>query len=413
MLQLERIAELMAKLQQETISPVEQAELDRAMQEGDLSNSRLINRMEKEWVESLIKAYQKGQASKERNRTRLDWPGKIQTPVINLNFRIISAVASIILLICSGLFIYKHTSLKQPAEKVEAVAKQEILPGGDKAVLTLADGSSIILDSMFNGAIAAQGTTKILKTEPGQLAYQASAAAKPDQIFYNTISTPRGGQYKVVLPDGSKVWLNAASSMKFPTAFSTGERLIEITGEAYVEVAHDSKQPFKVRVGKELLEDMGTAFNINAYNDEPSIKTTLVSGKVRIRLDKSTKGNDDGVRDIILKPGQQAQVVDIKNNKDDHSGIGELKMNIVSDVDMDEVISWKNGLTSFKDSDLKSILRKISRWYDVDIECEEDIPERKFTGGIPRNSNLSDLLRVLQISNVHFKVDGRKIRVMK
>jgi len=272
------------------------------------------------------------------------------------------------------------------------VKQNDFLPGKNTAILTLADGSTIVLDSAKNGALTSQGNTKVIKLNNGQLAYSSSGAT--NEVLYNTMSTPRGGQYKLVLSDGSKVWLNAASSIHYPTSFPGNERKVEITGEAYFEVAHDAKKPFKVSVNNMEVQVLGTHFNVNAYRDERTINTTLLEGSVKV-----TKGSSMS----ILKPGQQAIIQQAGDDK---------KITVENNIDVEAVIAWKNGYFSFTNADMTAVMRQISRWYDVDIVYEGKIPDRKFGGEISRNLNASQALKILQASKVHFRIEGKKIIVL-
>jgi ferric-dicitrate binding protein FerR (iron transport regulator) len=263
-----------------------------------------------------------------------------------------------------------------------------IVPGGNHAVLVLADGSVIKLDSTGNGVVSAQGTITITIKDSGQLIYTSNGQAPDRESGFNTLKTPRGGQYQVVLPDGTKVWLNAATSLKYPAFFAANERKVELNGEAYFEVAKNPKSPFRVIVnGKPGVEVLGTHFNMMAYGDEPFMATTLLEGSVKIGS-------------TILKPGQQANVE-----------FAEQKIQVINDIDVNEIIAWKNGKTSFKDASIQTIMRGVSRWYDVDISYEGKIPDKRFKGGLPRDANLSDLLSVLEQSGIHFRVEGKKITV--
>ena len=267
--------------------------------------------------------------------------------------------------------------------------KKDLTPGRNTAVLTLGDGSAIVLDDAQNGALANQGNTTIIKLDDGQLAYNASKEIT-GEVLYNTMTTPRGGQYKLVLPDGSSVWLNAASSIRYPTSFPGKERKVEITGEVYFEVAKNAAKPFKVLVNDMEVAVLGTHFNINAYSDEAATQTTLLEGSVSI-----SKGDNKK----LLKPGQQAQL-----NKP-----GDIK--IINDVNIASVMAWKNGYFSFDNTDMAAVMRQISRWYDVDIVYEGKIPDRKFGGEISRSSNALQVLRILEESKVRFRIEGRKIIV--
>jgi transmembrane sensor len=277
----------------------------------------------------------------------------------------------------------------------------DITPGGNKAVLTLANGQQIILDNAQNGSIAQQGSTRIIKLTSGQLAYSSSLQKGQGgfsgkdlnrQILYNTISTPQGGQYQIVLPDGSKVWLNAASSIKFPAMFTGTERNVELSGEAYMEIAKNLKQPFVVKASNTEIRVLGTSFNINAYGDEEAIKTTLIEGRVKVL--KGSKG-------AVLKPGQQAVVV-----SSDQQDINVQSANI------EQTLAWKNGLFNFNNLSLQQILRQLSRWYNIEIVYQQQIPSKSFSGEIQRDLNLSEVLEVLKDAGVHFTLEGRKLIVL-
>jgi ferric-dicitrate binding protein FerR (iron transport regulator) len=300
------------------------------------------------------------------------------------------AAAAILVLLATGTYLL----LNKSGDKQQVVSQQQpvqdIAPGGNKAVLTLADGSTIILDNAANGTLTKQGNTKILKQD-GQLAYNL-LNEKPTEVLYNTITTPRGGQYQLVLSDGSKVWLNAASSIRFPAAFIGKERKVEITGEAYFEVAKNAAMPFKVNVaGKGEVEVLGTHFNINSYADEATINTTLLEGSVKV----STMDNQSS----MLKPGQQAQI---------SNGI-----KVVNDVEVNEVIAWKNGLFNFNGLDIENIMRQISRWYDVDISYEGKISKETYSGIVSRNSNVSQVLKIMEEGGVKFSMEGKRMIVLE
>lgn len=310
---------------------------------------------------------------------------------------LIPAAAILILLSVAAYFVFNPGSKGQAivANNNKAIQTSPILPGGNKAVLILADGSSIILDSTTNGIISQQGAVKVNKLENGLLVYMVNGRqiTENDEAFYNTISTPRGGQYQVTLTDGTKVWLNAASSIRFPVVFTGTTRKVEITGEAYFEVEKNAQMPFIVKAGESEVEVLGTHFNINAYNDEAAIRTSLLEGSVKVSAGK-------GPREY-LQPGQQSGIT-----KDG-------KIRIYDHVDMEEVMAWKEGRFQFKSADLNTILRQISRWYDVDIEYRNNV-NLHFTGQLPRSSQASSFFEKLEMTGeVHFKVDGRKIIVLR
>ena len=307
-----------------------------------------------------------------------------------------SAAAVLVLGLSAWFWMRPKTSAPAP---VMTTAKADRLPGGNIAVLTLSDGSTIVLDSAQNGTLAHQGNTSIAKLANGQLAYN-SLNEKPTTILYNTLSTPRGGQYKIILPDGTAVWLNAASSITYPTAFTGANRTVRVTGEAYFEVAKDVAKPFKVQFALPAdthstsdtgtIEVLGTQFNINAYTDEEMIRTTLLQGSVRVVNKNAT----------LLKPGQQLAL--------DKQGTATLN----PDANVEEAIAWKNGNFNFEYADIKTVMRQLARWYDVDIIYQGNITTEKFVGEIPRNSKLTEVFKILELSNVHFKVEDRKVTVM-
>jgi ferric-dicitrate binding protein FerR (iron transport regulator) len=337
------------------------------------------------------------------------------------------AAAAVIVVIGTGAYFFNQPEKQQPNQKIAATearnVQQDVLPGGNKAILTLANGEEIILDSAANGVLAQQGNANVVKLANGQLAYKGTGA-KADEIVYNTLGTPRGGQYRLVLPDGSKVWLNAISSIRYPTAFTGKERIVEITGEAYFEVVKDISKPFKVLinrggfinretdlvnretdinrepkfpslregpgVGSNDLEItvLGTHFNVNAYSDEPTIKTTLVEGSVKVTRKEQS---------VTIKPGEQT----LLNNS------GTLK--VIHDANVDEAVAWRNGLFEFQDTDLQSILRQVMRWYDVDVDYQGNIPERYFTAIISRDKTLTGVLEILKLSDIDYKLEGKKL----
>jgi transmembrane sensor len=309
-----------------------------------------------------------------------------------IRLRKIAIAASVIGLLLISVFLLNDKIGKKETAKVRADQqrfKNDVLPGTDKATLTLADGSTILLDEAQNGTIAQQGNSKIIKLD-GKLSYDPTNK-NSREIVYNTISTPKGGQYQLELPDGSKVWLNATSSIHFPTSFTGTARRIEITGEAYFEIAKNPNMPFIVSVNNSEVQVVGTHFNINAYNDEDNVKTTLLEGSVRFVSD----GNIN-----ILKPGQQAQYA-----KD-----GVTK--VVNNVDVDEVVAWKNGMFDFENAGIETVMRQLSRWYDVEIEYKGKTDDL-FIAEMHRDIKLSDALKALELTGkVKFDIEGKKIIVM-
>ncbi|SEW53075.1 FecR family protein [Chitinophaga arvensicola] len=291
------------------------------------------------------------------------------------------AAAAAVILLAAG--VYYIAPKKQQPPVIAAAPVKDIAPGGNRAILTLSDGSQIPLDSAGNGVLAQQGGTRITKLSNGQLAYNG-AGTKDDQVLYNTMSTPLGGQYKLILPDGTTVWLNAGSSISYPTAFTGTERSVSVTGEAYFEVAKNDKMPFRVKAGNTTIEVLGTDFNVNAYKDEASINTTLLQGAVRVSAQQQVQ---------ILKPGQQARV-------------NGNTLQVINHVDINEVMAWKKGFFSFNDADLPTVMRQLSRWYNVQVTYEGGIPERVFTGEIGRDLTLSQVLKGLTKTRIKYRIEN-------
>lgn len=301
-------------------------------------------------------------------------------------------VAAAIVLITAGAAFFR---IQQRARKVAvpapiAAVTHTVTPGGNKAILTLSNGTTILLDSAANGMLAQQGSTSVMKLSNGQLSYQGNGGAAAGEILYNTMSTPRGGQYQVTLPDGTRVWLNASSSISYPTAFPGKERKVAVKGEAYFEVAKNVQQPFKVVVNGVAVDVLGTHFNVNGYGDEAATRITLLEGSVKI---------SKGLTSAMLKPGQQALVAE-----NDH-----IQFN--NGVAVEEAVAWKNGLFWFNGVDLPGIMRQLSRWYDIEVEYEGVIPPRHFTGHVFRDLSLTEVLKILALSHVHFRLEGRKLIV--
>ncbi|MFT3702912.1 MAG: DUF4974 domain-containing protein [Agriterribacter sp.] len=318
----------------------------------------------------------------------------------------IQLAAAAVIIAIAGSWYFALRGAKLPASAIVSITHKAdtiITPGSNKAVLTLSDGNTVELSDTANGVVTKQGNTEISKSG-AQLVYNESVKpANSGNISYNTLSTPRGGQYKLVLPDGSEVWLNAASSIRYPVAFVNDMREVEIKGEAYFEIKPQWKDgrkiPFVVQVlagdgtRKNAIEVLGTHFNINAYDEESSINTTLITGKVKV-----TAENHSGA-EAILAPGQQAQL----------NARGNIK--VLNDVDIDETIAWKNGLFMMNKADITVILRQLSRWYDVDIVYANGIPQGKISGDIPRTMQLADVLKVMKLSGIKFSIEGKKIIV--
>jgi transmembrane sensor len=305
-------------------------------------------------------------------------------------YRILAAASILFCLAVGGLWLFKKYSAQQNGALV-----QDIMPGANKAFLTLANGKRIALNDEANGRIFNQQGVQIVKTKEGEVIYQSTGNPTAEiSLVYNSIETPKGGQYQIHLPDGTKVWLNAASSLKFPATFTnTAQRKVELIGEAYFEVAKDKHHPFLVSTGTQTVEVLGTHFNINSYSDEPAVKTTLFEGSVKISSHSTTAAYSS----TIIKPGEEA----LTTNKTIE----------VKQADLEAELAWKNGLFIFKDSNLKTVMRQLSRWYDIDVEFKGTVPPGDFNGKVYRNMTLQNVLEVLSFSQVKFKIEGRKLTI--
>lgn len=315
----------------------------------------------------------------------------IEKSVIRMKwFRWAAAAAIITAFSTVSFFIFRNRDTNTSTATLQTQKerfKNDVAPGQEGAILTLSNGKTIVLDSADNGSLAQQGATEVIKKN-GQIVYANQGSSS--EVVYNTMTTPKGRQYSLVLADGSKVWLNAASSITFPTAFDGKERRVSITGEAYFEIAHNAQMPFIVQKGEMSIQVLGTHFNVNSYEDENSINVTLLEGLV-----KMTKGNVNS----FIKPGQQARL--------QNEGI-----KLINNADINAIMAWKNGLFVFDGTDIGALMRQLSRWYDVDVVYDKKINDL-FYAEIPRNTKLSDVLKALELTGqVKFEINGKKIIVL-
>ena len=305
------------------------------------------------------------------------------------------AAAAVLLIVASCVVILYSLSKSNDNDKpiIAKNAQPQIIPGKDRAVLTLANGETIDLNEASNGEISKSGNIAITKQKNGELVYTVSNGqiGNKNELEYNTIATPNGGQYKIVLPDGTNVWLNAASSLKYPTAFKSKERHVELTGEAYFEVAKNKDVPFTVTANEVNVKVLGTNFNIMAYKNEPSVNTTLLEGSVMLNANS---------KQALLVPGQQGSVTKNSEQID------------VKAVEVDDAVAWKNQYFSFRKENIESVMRKIERWYDVDVKYQGDIKGKVLGGSISRSESIQELLDNLELTGkVKFKIEGRTIIV--
>lgn len=332
----------------------------------------------------------------------------VRKPVRHMNTWVKYAAAVIFLVVlASGLYWWVNGSDRNEYTD-QVVDIRTIGPGSEKATLTLSDGTTITLDSAGKGMLAQEGEVLITKTENGEIVYHLNGDNN-GSVLMNTMTTPKGGQYQLVLPDGTKVWLNAASSLTYPAAFTANKRMVSVTGEAYFEVKKDTRRPFLVNIaGQATVEVTGTSFNINAYADEPEINTTLLEGAVKMHtgIDKTTtdqpvKGSNE--KSISLFPGQQAKLPQAVAGKD-APGFSTVQ------ADTEKVIAWKNGQFNFEGIALKDAMRQISRWYDIDIKYDKNVEKKGLqntilVGGFSRELSLSNILDVFTALGLHFKME--------
>jgi transmembrane sensor len=345
------------------------------------------NRLVEEWLQQYRSGEESGLGDEELQAAQARvWNKVLQEQKPARRVRLLprmAAAASVMFLLGTGGYFY----FRQQAEPATQFAKLDIPPGKHTATLTLANGKKIVLADALSGQLAKEAGVTITKTGSGQLVYTVTGKAEAaDQM--NTLSTARGETYQVILPDGTRVWLNAASSLTYPARFSGMGRNVTLAGEGYFEVAKDKSHPFKVAAAGQDITVLGTHFNVNAYTDEPAAKTTLLEGSVKVAANNRLQ---------LIKPGQQVSFI---NN--------QFK---VEAIDTGLATAWKNGQTLFDDEDIQTIMRQVSRWYNVEVVYEGKIPNRRFEGGISRRSNLSSLLKVLEANNIHCTLENNRITI--
>lgn len=306
-----------------------------------------------------------------------------------LSYGWLKYAAAVLLLVSVSIYFFSDQQKSDPIAQMD----RAISPGGNNAILTLANGKKIALNDAAKGEISKQSGISVSKSKDGELIYTVVSGGGDEltENTSNTISTPKGGQYTIILSDGTKVMLNSASSMTFPTSFKAAERRVELKGEAYFEVAKDKNKRFRVISGLQTVEVLGTHFNVNAYGDEQTIKTTLLEGAVKVFTAKKS---------LLIEPGEQAVL-----DKADENSIAKRLVNINKET------SWINGIFSFEGDDLKSVMRQVARWYDVNVIYAGPISEEKYFGEISRSSKLSEVIKILELNNVHFEVAGKTIKV--
>lgn len=389
-MELQELHQLIKLYNSGQASPEEKARLERWYEQVN-GNDPDYNEADREVVKEQIRS---GISQRLSSQSDTGYSGRI-----NLQSRWMQLAAVLLIAIGISFYFYQH-SLKREVTVNKVVKKyaDDLKPGGNKATLTLAGGQEIVLNNARIGILVNEANTAIRKTRDGQLVYNTSGStSKLHSSEINMITTPAGGQYQVTLSDGTKVWLNSASSLKFPPVFSGNARHVEVTGEAYFEVAKN-KIPFYVKALNTRVKVLGTHFNVMAYSDEEIQETTLLEGSVNISM------NSGGIHDnnYTLSPGQQARVSPSSNS-----------INVLRGVDTDYITAWKDGLFLFDNTSIEKVMNQVRRWYNAEIIYESRRPEVRFTGVIPRSNNLSDLLRVLEMAGgVKFNIKGNRIMVI-
>lgn len=409
----QHIASLIVKYLREDLTPGEQVELNQWVNASS-QNKLIFDQLTQET--ELREKFQNYNTAKQRiwNKISKKIEKEKATQVHHrIPLKYIAVAVAVLAIITSGIYFwFEQRPPKNIAENPvinRPLTPDDIKPGTDKAILTLSDGTKVILDSVQNGTLASEKGVTVIKLNDGQVVYrktdQSGELSEAESVSFNTISTPRGGRYHLVLDDGTRVWLNATSSISYPVTFTRTERTVAITGEVYFEVnpleasRGGGKVPFKVKIlsasGKETgeVEVLGTHFNINAYDDEAVVRTTLLEGSVKIQSSVGSK------QSTILKPNQQ---VLISNDQ----------LSLVANPNTEEVMAWKNGLFQFKGADIETIMRQAARWYDIDIVYERK-PADKFTGKISRDVNLSGLLKILELSEVRVTLNERRKLIIR
>jgi len=400
---------LLKYIREEELSIEETIFLQQWIQAGEGREEMIENiKNETDWMQEGLKKMQQTPQTRiwDIVSARLEeeghWTAAAAAPVVPLTkpanrwWRYFAAATVLFAAVGTTFWVLHKRSIAPANSSVQSqLAKaKDAQPGGNRAVLTLASGQQINLDSTGNGVLASQGNMNVTKLADGQLAYNKSSEEKPTVPAFNVLSTPRAGQFSLTLPDGSQVWLNNASSLRYPVSFTGSSREVELTGEAYFEIAKDASHPFRVAVHRgtrtSTVEVLGTSFNVMAYDDENAERTTLVEGSVRFVHDGSS---------ALLKPEEQSVL-------DEQGGLKTLR-----NVNVSEITAWKNGYFHFDHSSLESTMRQLARWYDVDVEYAGNVPPQEFMGKIQRNLPLSAVLKGLENERVHFELEGRTLTV--
>ncbi|QEC44315.1 FecR family protein [Pseudobacter ginsenosidimutans] len=399
-----RLEELYIRWFNKTATPEERAELIKLLETG-ASREELLPGMEKIWDElDADDGFSFREKDQLADKILQQWPAE---PVIRARrrlppFRWMAAAA--VLLLAGAITVWQWPRAGASNEQAQTPSTpviESIGPGRNGAILILADGREILLDSASNGVFASQGTTEI-SLQNNQLIYQAGDEADSSSIAYNTMATPRGRQFQLLLPDGTRVWLNAASSIRYPVSFQGTDRKVELKGEAYFEVVPDLSKPFKVETPNQLVQALGTSFNIHAFGNETAELTTLIEGSVKVNVAGGKHAPRGETLYAVLHPGQQANL----NTQRQSLSIAEGQS--------EAAIAWKNGYFYLENKSFDRVMKQLERWYDIEVIYANGIPELQFYGGLSRNLTLDALIRALKVSEVHFRIEaGRRLIVYK
>lgn len=394
-----RIKDLIIKHLKDELTVEQQLELQQWINASDHNSDVFRQLTEPDQLSEDLKEYYEAKTNiRDKIDARIRTFALPESPVSNIRpvrrrrwIYASAAAALLFLLITSYFWLASRFDSSSKARPVPAsVAVRDVAPGGNKATLTLGNGATIVLENAADGSLAVQGGAKVSK-EKNALAYTAASAhaAASAAVVYNTLTTPRAGQFQVVLPDGTKVWLNNATSLRYPTSFSGPSREVELTGEAYFEVAKNTSKPFSVKIPGAVVHVLGTSFNIMAYNNENTTNTTLVEGAVKV---------SQHTQQTLLAPGEQVQL-------GKQGSVKKTRVNIAS------VIAWKNGFFNFSHTDFQGAMRQLARWYDVDVVYKGTPPTRLFSGVIDRQLNLTQVLKIFENDECTLTIDEKRIIV--
>lgn len=393
----QEIVQLIIKHIRQEITDMEERRLQGWIAEREENKVFFERFVREEDVQEMLHDYGYMEPDKEKDWKRIVEMGlpapKTKTSFMRVAWWQYATAAAVLIAVAGIFFLWKQEAPVHQQQVVDRNIIEALSPGSNKATLTLAGGKTIQLDDATVGELARQGSTSIIKLDSGRLGYRSAGYAT--EATYNTLTTPRGGQYQITLPDGSEIWLNSASSVRFPVAFNGKERRIEVTGEVYCDIAHNSQMPFRIVVGDNEIEVLGTSFNINAYKDENNITTTLLKGAIRLTAHRQAA-------QVVLKPGEQAMVP--------NTGDGKVEKN--NTANLEQVVAWKNGYFMFENEELPVIMRQLEKWYDLEVVYKGQGPKIEFTGTLHRNANADNVLQILEGMGLRYRMDGKKLIVL-